>query len=83
MTETEIRAIMYIDRMVYKVGDMVRITQAPHTHISNPRVPEHRTGLIVAIANDFYDIKFGQYTGKFHYSHLRSLSTKNCQGGIK
>jgi len=63
---------MYIDRMVYKVGDMVRITHAPHPVISNPRVPEHRTGLIVAIANDFYDVKFGQYTGKFHYSHLRS-----------
>ena len=83
MTNAEKKVIMYTDRMVYKVGDMVRVRRENKYHISNPRVPEHGIGLIVSIANDFYDVKCGQYIGKFHYSFLRSLSTKNCQGGIK
>jgi hypothetical protein len=29
--------------------------------------------------DQFYDVKFGEYTGKFHYSHLRSLSIKNAK----
>ena len=86
MTDTEIGAIMYIDRMVYRVGDMVRIKHLSNIDVRTDKVPEHRIGLIVARDqnNDqFYDVKFGEYTGKFHYSHLRSLSTKNCPGGTK
>jgi len=63
---------------------MVRVKQLSNIDVRADKVPEHRVGLIVARDqnNDqFYDIKFGEYTGKFHYSHLRSLSTKNCHGG--
>ena len=77
---------MYKDRMVHKVGDMVKVIELSHVDARKAKVPEHRIGLIVACDNtnrQFYDVKFGQYIGKFHYSFLRPLSTKNCQGGTK
>jgi len=86
LTDTEIGAIIYIDRMVYKVGDMVRVKHLSSIDVRADKVPEHRIGLIVSRDqnnNEFYDVKFGEYTEKFHYSHLRSLSIKSCQGGTK
>ena len=77
---------MYTDRMVFKVGDMVKVKHVSSIDVRVGMIPVHRIGLIVVHdkKNDqFYDIMFGQHTVKFHYSFLRPLSIKNCQGGIK
>ena len=77
---------MYKDRMVFKIGDMVKIIQLSNEDVRKVEVPRHRVGLIIACDktnNLFYDVKFGQYIGKFHYSFLRPLSRKNCHGGTK
>ena len=86
MTAKENRDIIYTDRMVYRVGDMVRVKHVSNIDVRAGMIPIHRIGLIVAHdkKNDqFYDVKFGQHTVKFHHSFLRPLSTKNCQGGTK
>ena len=73
---------MYTDRIVFKVGDMVKVKHVSNIDARSDMVPEHRIGLIVSHdkKNDqFYDIMFGQHTVKFHYSHLRPLSIKNAK----
>jgi hypothetical protein len=77
---------MYKDRMVYRVGDMVRVKHVSNTDVRADRVPAHRIGLIVShdhMNSQFYDVMFGRHTIKFHYSFLRPLSTKSCLGGTK
>lgn len=77
---------MYTDRMVYRVGDMVRVKHVSSIDVRAGLIPAHRIGLIVTHDkknSQFYDVKFGQHTVKFHYSFLLPLSIKNCQGGTK
>jgi len=70
---------MYKDQMIYKIGDLVRVSPKTGSEQKN------NIGLVISVNENatIYDVKVRNYVQKFHYSFLRPLSIKNCQGGIK
>ena len=69
---------MYKDQMIYKVGDLVRVSFGEPSS-------KHNVGLIVSINENatIYGVRLASYVQKFHYSFIQPLSRKNCQGDIK
>jgi hypothetical protein len=63
---------MYKDRMVYKLGDLVRVGFLNRTS-------KHNIGLIVSINENstIYGVKFGIHVQKFHHSFIQHV-----KGGI-
>jgi len=58
---------MYIDQMVYRIGDMVRLAFPP--------TAKHNIGLIVSINENatIYGVKIGNYTKHYHYSFIQAI----------